>query len=272
MTDRYAVIGNPVGHSKSPWIHSRFAEQTGEALEYSRLEAPLDAFQSTATVFFTGGGKGLNVTVPFKEAAYQAAHRRSSAAELAKAVNTLWMEGSDLVADNTDGVGLVRDLTENLGQVISGRRILVIGAGGAVRGVLGPLMAQQPEALVIVNRTEARAESLAEEFRSLGPVESCSFDRLTTGFDLILNATSASLSGQLPPVPPSAFNGVGMVYDMMYAEQGTPFLHEASRLGAARVADGIGMLVEQAAESFFLWRGKRPQTAPVMRALNAWNR
>ena len=265
--DRYAVMGNPIKHSKSPRIHSLFAAQTGERLEYVALEAPLDGFEATLREFFEGGGKGLNITVPFKERAWQEVDIRQPRAEKAGAVNTLFALNGELVGDNTDGVGLVQDLTINQGCLLRGRRILVVGAGGAVRGVLGPLLEHQPAELVLANRTRAKAEALAQLFADEGPIRACEFTELDDAFDLIINGTSASLAGDLPPLPARVIGAETVAYDMMYGAQETPFNRWAREQGAARVIDGLGMLVEQAAEAFFLWRGIRPDTAPVLQRL-----
>ena len=265
--DRYAVMGNPVAHSLSPLIHRWFAEQTHQAMRYEAIEVPRDAFARAVAEFQGEGGRGLNVTVPFKEEAYALAQRRSERAEQAGAVNTLILgEDGSRHGDNTDGVGLVRDL-ERLGWAVKGRRLLLLGAGGAVRGVLGPLLAQGPAAVVIANRTLPRAQALVERFAALGTVAARSYDQLeATGFDVVINGTSASLAGELPPLPEACVREAH-VYDMMYGARPTPFLNWARSVGAGEIADGLGMLVEQAAESFFLWRGVRPHTAPVLRDL-----
>jgi shikimate dehydrogenase len=261
--DRYGVIGNPIAHSKSPQIHARFAEQTGQQISYERLLAPLDAFEATVKTFIASGGRGANVTVPFKLEAFRFSDELSSRAQAAGAVNTLQFQDGRVFGDNTDGVGLVRDIVGAAGVQLSGRQILLLGAGGAARGVVLPLLAESPSRLVIANRTPERAAELAVQF-SDNPVapEACSFTELSGPFDVVINATSASLSSELPPVPASVFGARSFVYDMMYAAEPTRFLQLAAQHGA-RVRDGLGMLVEQAAESFFIWRGVRPQTAPV---------
>ncbi|UTW05959.1 shikimate dehydrogenase [Pseudomonas benzenivorans] len=266
--DRYGVFGNPIGHSKSPLIHRLFAAQTGQQLSYEALLAPLDDFPGFARNFFAEG-KGANVTVPFKEQAFQLADELSARARRAGAVNTLMKrEDGSLLGDNTDGAGLVRDLTVNAGFALRGKRILLLGAGGAVRGVLEPLLAQQPAVLVIANRTVAKAEQLAGEFADLGPLVASGFDWLDAPVDLIVNGTSASLAGELPPIAPSLIeSGHTLCYDMMYAREATAFNRWAAEQGAARTLDGLGMLVEQAAEAFFLWRGVRPDSAPVLAEL-----
>ncbi|MGQ9862358.1 MAG: shikimate dehydrogenase [Thiobacillaceae bacterium] len=268
MTDHYAVFGNPIAHSKSPLIHAAFARQTGQDLDYTALLAPVDGFVECVIAFRAGGGAGANVTVPFKEQAYALATLRSARAEAAGAVNTLHFRGAQIHGDNTDGAGLIADLTRNLGVKLQGRRILLMGAGGAARGVVQPLLACGPSVLFIANRTPRRAVELAARFRHAGPVQGGGYDILAgSAYDVIINATAASLTGELPPLPDGIFAADGLAYDMMYGRD-TPFL-ELARQAGARVADGLGMLVEQAAESFFLWRGVRPDTAPVIAMLRA---
>ena len=266
MPDRYAVIGNPVAHSKSPQIHAEFARQTGQDLVYERLLAPTDAFMETANAFRALGGRGLNVTLPFKGEAFRYADRLSESARAAQAVNTLKFDADAIVGDNTDGAGLVNDLVRNLGCAVAGRRVLLLGAGGAARGVIRPVFEQQPAKLVIANRTFGKAQQLAQCVR--GGVEAGTYAALAgTQFDLVVNATSASLAGQLPPLPHGVFARGALAYDMMYGRGETPFLAYARSEGAATLADGLGMLVEQAAESFFIWRGLRPDSAPVLKLL-----
>ncbi|MGP1677976.1 MAG: shikimate dehydrogenase [Burkholderiales bacterium] len=266
MPDQYAVIGNPVAHSKSPLIHAAFAHQTGQDIVYERLLAPKDAFVATAGAFRARGGRGLNVTLPFKGEAFRFATRLSERARAARAVNTLKFDGDVIFADNTDGAGLVNDLVRNLGCVIAGRRILLLGAGGAARGVIEPLLQQHPAQFVLANRTLDKAQRLAQSFR--GALEAVTYAALAgRQFDLVVNATSASLAGELPPLPPRAFARGALAYDMMYGRGETPFLAFARGEGAARLADGLGMLVEQAAESFFIWRGLRPDSDPVLQLL-----
>jgi shikimate dehydrogenase len=266
MPDQYAVIGNPVEHSKSPLIHAAFARQTGQDLVYLRLLAPKDAFVATANAFRAQGGRGLNVTLPFKSDAFRFATVLSGRARTAQAVNTLKFEGEAIFADNTDGAGLVNDLVRNLGCSIAGRRVLLLGAGGAARGVIEPLLQQQPAQFAIANRTLDKARQLSEDFR--GAFEAGTYAALAgRQFDLVINATSASLAGELPPVPPGVFAHGALAYDMMYGKAENPFLAFAREQGAAVLADGLGMLVEQAAESFFFWRGVRPDTAPVLALL-----
>lgn len=270
MTDRYAVIGNPIAHSKSPLIHAEFARQTGQDLNYTSLLAPLDAFARCVREFQAAGGKGLNVTVPFKQEAWMLATRLTQRAKLAQAVNTLKFEGEAILGDNTDGAGLVRDISANLGFAIQGKRILLMGAGGAARGVILPLLEQRPALLAIANRTPARAHELARLFLPHGELSSGDYASLAGHhFDLVINATSSSLHDELPPLPDKVFAPGSLAYDMMYGKGLTRFLQFAQTNGAAQLADGLGMLVEQAAESFFLWRGVRPDTRPVMAMLKS---
>lgn len=272
MTDRYAVIGNPVAHSKSPLIHAAFARQTGEAVEYGTLLAPPDGFARAAAEFRAGGGRGLNVTVPFKFDALAFAQELTARARSAGAVNTLKFGDEKVLGDNTDGIGLVRDIRDNLHCRIAGRRVLLMGAGGAAHGVVHPLVAERPAALVIANRTAARADALAGELRvgtseSETMIASGGYDALDGEFDVVINATAASLEGDVPPLPEHVFAPGALAYDMMYGREPTPFLRFALRCGIKQCADGIGMLVEQAAESFFVWRGVRPLTAAVIATL-----
>lgn len=269
--DLYAVVGHPISHSKSPRIHSLFALQTGQAVEYTAIQAPLEDFAGTVRDFFERGGKGLNVTVPFKEKAWQLAEVRTERAEKAGAVNTLYRDDQGrLTADNTDGCGLVRDLTSNLLVSLKGARVLVLGAGGAVRGVLGPILAQQPASVTIANRTVAKAEALMQLFAPGAPgveINAVGFQQPDQPYDLIINGTSASLQGDLPPLSPTVIGSETVIYDMMYSLQTTTFNQWALDNGARRAFDGVGMLVEQAAESFRLWRGVRPETVPVIEEL-----
>ncbi len=265
MTDRYAVFGHPIAHSKSPQIHAAFARQTGQDMTYEAILAPLDGFADSIAQFAAAGGRGANVTVPFKVEAYKLARRLSPRAQRAGAVNTLSFDADGILGDNTDGAGVVADLTRNLNRTLAGKRILLLGAGGAARGVIGPLLELQPATLVIANRTVSRAQELADLFGH--GVTACSFDAANTPFDLVINATAASLAGELPPLSASIFNTTTLAYDMMYGRD-TPFLSFARTHGAA-TADGLGMLVEQAAEAFFVWRGVRPDTAAVIASLRA---
>ncbi len=269
MTDRYAVFGNPIAHSRSPDIHARFATATGQDLVYERQLVPLDGFAAAAEKFFREGGKGLNITLPFKREAFAWATRLTDRARRAGAVNTLARLDGGVLGDNTDGAGLARDITVNLGWPLAGRKVLVLGAGGAVRGVLEPLLARGPAALVIANRTVARASELAADFSDLGTVRGCGFvDLQGQSFDLVINGTSASLAGDLPPLPAGLLAPGARCYDMAYGREPTVFMAWAAQQGASAVADGLGMLVEQAAEAFELWRGVRPGTGPVI----AWLR
>lgn len=273
MTDRYAVIGNPIAHSKSPDIHALFAQQTAQDIAYTRLLAPLEGFREEVTKFFAKGGRGANVTVPFKLEAHDLAHEVSQRAKDARAANLLKCEDGRIFADNTDGAGLLRDLTENIGAALAGKRLLLIGAGGAAQGVLVPLLETQPAILAIVNRTVEKAMRLAENLRrnplaTHTVISGRSFDDLQDQhFDVVINATSSSLSGEVPPLPEGLFESGALAYDMMYGASITPFLAFARNQGVTRLADGLGMLVEQAAESFQIWRGIRPDTAPVIAAL-----
>lgn len=269
MTDQYAVIGNPIEHSKSPQIHAAFAAQTGEALEYGRILGTVGAFDADVARFLEAGGRGLNITVPFKEDAFRRADELSERARTAKAVNTLIrLEDGRLRGDNTDGVGLVRDLTQNHGVELKGLQVLLLGAGGASRGVIRPLLEAAPARLVIANRTASKAAQLAAETAELGPVTGCGLNDLQgQRFDLIINGTAAGLGGEIPAIPGDLLEPGGATYDLMYATEPTAFVRWGLEHGARIALDGLGMLVEQAAESFFLWRGVRPDTAPVMRQL-----
>lgn len=269
MTARYAVIGNPIEHSKSPLIHAAFARQSGQDMEYGRVLGDPDAFADDVRRFFATGGRGMNVTVPFKEQAWQLVDERSPRAESAGAVNTLvGLPKGGLRGDNTDGIGLVRDLTENHGFDFGGKRLLLLGAGGASRGVLRPLLETGLSALVIANRTASKALDLAAAGAALGPVSGCGLEALAgRQFDLIVNGTSAGLDGAVPAIPDECLAPGGWAYDMLYGDAPTPFRRWGAERGAACSLDGLGMLVEQAAESFYLWRGVRPATAPVIALL-----
>lgn len=266
--DTYAVVGNPVAHSKSPFIHARFAQQTGRIMHYTALLAPLDGFEQTVLDFRKTGGKGMNITVPFKFEAFTLASRLTDRANAARAVNTFrFEEKEEILGDNTDGVGLVRDIEVNLNFPLAGKRILLMGAGGAASGVILPLLQQQPGLLVIANRTPDKAASLRRQFTSHGNITAGHYhDFAGQRFDLIINATSASLHNELPPVPADLFRNA-FAYDMLYSSRLTPFLELARVQGAGYLADGAGMLVEQAAESFLLWHGIRPETQTVIRQL-----
>ena len=271
MTDQYAVLGNPIAHSKSPQIHTAFARQRSQPIDYKRLFCEIGAFVPTVNAFRAHGGKGLNITVPFKHEAFDFATRLSARAQLAGAVNTLSFDGDDVAGDNTDGAGLVRDLAVNLQRALRGKAILLLGAGGASFGVVGPLLHEAPAALTVANRTVSKAEMLIERFRPHAQacaLRASGFDALAgQRFDLVINATSAGLSGDMPQLPKGLFAAGALAYDMVYGKA-TPFMQFARGEGAA-VADGLGMLVEQAAESFFIWRGVRPQTVPVMAQLRS---
>jgi len=269
MTDRYAVFGNPIGHSKSPMLHRLFARQTGQDMSYEAELVPVDGFRTAADCFFAQGGRGLSVTVPFKGDACDYAAELTDRARLAGAVNTLALQGHQVLGDNTDGVGLIRDITANLGWSLQGSSVLLLGAGGAVRGVLGPLLEQLPRRVVIANRTLDKALVLARDFSDYGEVRGCSFeDLIGERFDLAINGTSASLAGDLPPLPDDLLTPGAGCYDMMYGAEPTPFMSWGRERGAV-VADGLGMLVEQGSEAFFLWRGVRPDTRPVLESLRA---
>jgi shikimate dehydrogenase len=267
MTDLYAVIGNPIAQTKSPRIHAEFARQLGQDLRYDAILAPRDGFAAAAASFRAGGGKGLNVTVPFKLDAFALATERSERAEQAGAVNTLKFDGASILGDNTDGAGLVADLAR-LGCIIRGRRLLILGAGGAARGVLLPLLRERPASIAIANRTVEKAHELRRRFAPFGPVTSGGYAELAgSSFDLVINATSAGLAGELPPLPSRLFAPGGFAYDMVYGPPHAGFAARARGDGAAQVADGLGMLVAQAAESFFVWRGLRPAIEQVIRLL-----
>lgn len=268
MADYYAVIGNPVGHSKSPWIHAEFARQTGQDMRYEAILAPMDAFAATVEIFRRRGGKGLNVTVPFKLEACHISSRLTDRADAAQAVNTLLFSADGISGDNTDGAGLIRDIMTNLEFPLKAKHILLMGAGGAARGVVLPLLENEPRVLVIANRTKQKAHELQQQFSRYGNIISGDYEDIRgEKFDLVINATSASLYGKLPSLPPRLFAVGSMAYDIMYGVRHTPFLQFAVQQGAAHLADGLGMLVEQAAESFFLWRGVRPKTEPVIEKL-----
>lgn len=270
MTDRYAVFGNPIAHSKSPRIHTLFALQTGEAVEYSALRSEEEEFAQDVMIFLVAGGKGCNITVPFKQEAWELADELSDYAARAKAVNTLaFRDDGTMVGSNTDGIGIVRDLQQNHGLALQGKRILLLGAGGAVRGVLQPILEAQPASLFIANRTAAKALELAQDFTEFGAVTGGGFADIAGQFDLIINGTAASLQGELPPLPPNCLAAGGSTYDMMYGAKPTAFVEWGKAQGAAYALDGLGMLVEQAAEAFFIWRGVRPDTAPVLAQLRA---
>jgi shikimate dehydrogenase len=269
MTDRYGVIGNPIEHSKSPLIHRAFAEQTGEDLEYDRILGALGQFDQTVAEFLDSGGKGLNITVPFKEDAWRLADERSERAEIAGAVNTLILQpDGTLRGDNTDGVGLVRDISMNHGFNLVGAEVLLLGAGGASRGVLRPLLEAGPRRVVIANRTASKAIALAADCAKLGIISGCGLEQLEhDSFDLIINGTSAGLAERVPDIPGQILRPGAWTYDMMYGDKPTTFMRWSDEHGASHALGGLGMLVEQAAESFFLWRGVRPDTSAVIKQL-----
>ena len=267
--DQYAVVGNPIAHSKSPMIHTLFARETGQAMDYSAILVEIGQFNEAVDAFRESGGKGLNITVPFKRDAWRLVDERSPCASLAGAVNTIQIRADGtLYGDNTDGIGMVRDIRENLGIEIAGKRVLILGAGGAVRGVLGPILEEKPREVMIANRTPERAQELADAFEEYGQIDGCRFGDLDgVRFDIVINGTSASLKGEVPPLPEGILSRNAFCYDMMYAAEPTAFMRWAEDEGCEQIADGLGMLVEQAAESFKLWRGVSPNTAPVIKAV-----
>lgn len=272
MSDRYAVIGNPIAFSKSPAIHAAFARACGQEIEYGRILGPLGGFAVAADAFRAAGGRGMNVTAPFKLDAFGYADETSRSASLAGAVNALKFEDGRVLGENFDGVGLVRDVAHNLQQALAGRRVLLLGAGGAARGALLPFLAQAPRELLIVNRTVQRAHALAEvgsrHAQAGTRVMAAAYEELQAQrFDLVFNATSASLQGELPPVPAAVLEGCALAYELAYGRGLTPFLRLARSAGAAQLADGVGMLAEQAAEAFAWWRGVRPPTGEVIAQL-----
>ncbi|MDD5322856.1 MAG: shikimate dehydrogenase [Methylococcales bacterium] len=269
--DRYAVFGYPIKHSKSPRIHQIFAEQTGQSLEYSPQEVPAEQFSAAVARFFAEAGKGLNCTIPLKELAWAYADKKTERAQLSKAVNTLALQADgSILGDNTDGIGLITDLMTNHAISLAGSRILILGAGGASRGIIVPLLEQSPHSIVIANRTIDKAVNLATEFQDKGSISGCGFSNLKNQqFDLILNATSTSLSGQLPPLPECLLAKNGVCYDLAYSNEPTVFVRWGLENHAVKSLDGLGMLVEQAAEAFFIWRGVRPETRPVIELLDS---
>ena len=265
MTDRYAVFGQPVAHSKSPAIHAEFARQTGQDLSYEAIEAPIGGFAAVVDRFRATGGRGCNVTLPFKLDAFAYATERTERARLAGAVNCMKFDGDRVMAENFDGLGLVNDIQRNLGCPIRGRRMLLLGAGGAAHGAVLPFLEQEPAVLVIENRTVAKAKELGEQFATYRNLDTGGYTDFAGGqFDIVVNATSASLRGELPPVPAKAFAKGSLAYDLVYGKGLTPFLRLARDAGAGQVADGLGMLIEQAAEAFAWWRGVRPETAALI--------
>ncbi|MBX3610941.1 MAG: shikimate dehydrogenase [Hydrogenophaga sp.] len=269
MTDRYAVIGHPIAHSQSPRIHAAFAQATAQDLSYVAIEAPLDGFAATVQAFRAGGGRGVNVTLPFKLQACQLANDPSEAARLAGAANALKFEGERIVADNFDGIGLVNDIQRNLGHALRGRRVLLLGAGGATRGALLPIAQQGPATLAVANRTADKAHGLRTDFAAHVTLNSGGYaDLAGEAFDVVINATSAGLSGEALPLPDGLFAPGALAYDMVYGKGLTPFLRQARAAGVSALADGVGMLVEQAAEAFAWWRGVRPDTRDVIARLS----
>jgi shikimate dehydrogenase len=272
MTDHYAVIGNPISHSKSPLIHTEFAQQTEQDLDYIAREIPLDNLDSGLKQLQAEGFKGINITVPFKELAWQLVKNKSDHAQRAGAINTIvFNDDGSLYGDNTDGMGLCRDLTDNNQVELTGKRILLLGAGGAARGVIEPLLSYSPQHLVIANRTASKAHDLAKLFNEFGTVSGIGFDEITGTFDIVINATSASLHGEVPPLPDTLLNDNACCYDMMYSNTDTAFIIWAKQYGAAKTIDGLGMLVEQAAEAFRVWRGVKPTTQNIINNIRDFN-
>jgi shikimate dehydrogenase len=268
MTDRYAVLGHPIAHSKSPLIHSLFAAATGQDIAYTAIEAPLDGFSTAVQSFRAQGGLGVNVTLPFKLQAYELATDPLDGPRQAGAANALKFENDRIWADNFDGIGLVNDIQRNLGKPLAGKRVLICGAGGATRGAVLPVAQQGPAQLVIANRTPGKAHQLARDFAGLAKLQTCGYDSLAgESFDVVINATSTGLSQTSLPLPPGLFAPDALAYEMVYGKGLTPFLRQAREAGVVQVVDGVGMLVEQAAEAFAWWRGVRPETAPVIQRL-----
>lgn len=270
LMDRYAVMGNPIAHSLSPFIHTEFAKETDQDLEYTKIEVPLDCFAEYVYQFQKQLGRGLNITVPFKQQAFELVSSCSKEAEIAEAVNTLSFRADGSIhGDNTDGIGLVRDLLSNQCYSLKDKNILIFGAGGAVRGILLPLLNQSPNMITIANRTQSKAQKLVEKISLYGAVQATSFDALKNKYDLIINGTSLGLSEHNIPFNPTVLSKDSFCYDLIYRQEPTPFLKWALHHGVKRVVDGIGMLVEQAAESFYIWRGVRPETSKVIQLLKS---
>ncbi len=268
MIDRYAVVGNPIAHSKSPLIHTTFARQTAQNLTYEAFEAPLGGFKECVDAFVRSGGKGINITAPFKLDAFAYANDRSERAKLGGASNCLKFEADAVHAENFDGIGLVNDIVRNLDVALRDKRVLMLGAGGAVRGALLPFLAEEPATFTLVNRDLAKAETLVRDAGADSVVRTSTYRELNgQRFDVVVNATSASLRGELPPIPATAFGDDALAYELVYGKGLTPFLRLAQNTGVRRLADGVGMLVEQAAEAFLWWRGVRPQTRPLIETL-----
>ena len=264
----YAVFGNPIAHSQSPLVHSLFAKQVGIDLEYRAIQVDIGGFEQAVSGFQANGGNGLNVTVPFKLNAWKIADELTDRAQLAGAVNTLFFQDNRIKGDNTDGAGLVKDIELNLNATLSDSKILVIGAGGAVRGVLAPMLEKQPESITISNRTKGKADALVEMFADYGTVSSTTLEQANLDrYDIVINATSTGIHGEVPSVSPQVFRGVSLVYDMMYGKNPTKFMQWAGQNSGAQISDGLGMLIEQAAESFKIWHGVMPQTSAVIGAV-----
>jgi shikimate dehydrogenase len=273
MTDHYAVIGNPISHSKSPLIHTEFAKQTGQNLDYIAQQIALDDLAAGLQRLQQQGFKGINITVPFKEQAWQMVADKSGHAQRAGAINTiLFNDNGSLTGDNTDGIGLCRDLLNNHQIELKAKRILLLGAGGAARGVIEPLLQSQPSLLFVANRTASKAHDLCSLFADFGPISGGGYDALSGSFDIIINATAASLSGEVPPITPTILNKNSVCYDMMYSDTDTAFITWAKQYGAAKAVDGLGMLVEQAAEAFRLWRGITPETDKLIMQIRQTNK
>ncbi len=274
-TDHYCVFGNPISHSKSPLLHTEFAKQTQQDLSYTAQCVDVNDFSSAANKFFEAGGKGLNITVPFKHDAFSFAENLTERAKRAGAVNTLFLnKDNSITGDNTDGIGLVTDITKHLEWTIKNKNILILGAGGAVRGIVEPFVKESPNSITIVNRTKEKAQQLASDFSDIFSIQSCSYSELAErdnaiAFDIIINGSSASLSGNLPPLPDNIINENTCCYDMMYAKELTPFLEWAKEKKAPSISDGLGMLVCQGAESFFIWRGVKPETKSVIQYIRS---
>ena len=266
----YAVFGNPIAHSQSPLVHSLFAKQVGIDLEYRAIQVDIGGFEQAVSGFQANGGNGLNVTVPFKLNAWKIADELTDRAQLAGAVNTLFFQDNRIKGDNTDGAGLVKDIELNLNVALTDSKILVIGAGGAVRGVLAPMLEKQPESITISNRTKGKADALVEMFADYGTVSSTTLEQANLDrYDIVINATSTGIHGEVPSVSPQVFRGVSLVYDMMYGKNPTKFMQWAGQNSGAQISDGLGMLIEQAAESFKIWHGVMPQTSAVIGAVRS---
>ncbi|MDB2705272.1 shikimate dehydrogenase [Pseudomonadota bacterium] len=268
MTDHYAVIGNPISHSKSPLIHTKFAQQTKQDLDYIAKEIPLEDLASGLKQLQKEGFKGINITVPFKEQAWKVVSNKSDHAQRAGAINTIvFNDDGSLYGDNTDGIGLCRDLVDNHQIELKGKRILLLGAGGAARGVIEPLLKYQPTELFIANRTASKAKELAQLYAEFGTLQGGGFEGLSASYDVIINATAASLKGEVPPLPDDILNANASCYDMMYSDTDTAFVSWAKQHAANKTIDGLGMLIEQAAEAFRIWRGIKPETQTIIQLI-----